>query len=256
MSITCYILGAHARLAISGAKVKEKSMAAAFSEGETANGRQSDQAFEHIKNEIILCRLAPGAHFSEAELSNRYGLARAATRAALMRLAEVRLVQPVPRHGFVVTPITIVSLRELFELRLMTEPQAAALAVGKIDPARLRAINRSPQHAGSDAEQLAFVESNRAFHREIALATGNSRVFHLLESLADEMQRLVHLGLFGPGGNEAERQNADAQHEALIAAFEVGDAKAAEQAARLHVEHSRFLAMDRIMGGHTPFAIS
>ena len=121
-------------------------MAAAFSERADTQ-RQSDQAFERIKSAIILCQLPPGAHFSEAEISSRFGLARAATRAALMRLAEVRLVQPVPRHGFVVTPITIASIRELFELRLMIEPKAAALATGKIDVARLRAINRSPQHA-------------------------------------------------------------------------------------------------------------
>jgi DNA-binding GntR family transcriptional regulator len=190
------------------------------------------------------------------ELSERFGLARAATRAALMRLAEVGLVEPVPRHGFVVTPITIASIRELFELRMIVEPQAAALAVGKIDPAKLRALNRSPQHAGSDAEQLAFVESNRAFHGEIAIASGNSRLVQLLESLADEMQRLVHLGLFGSCGNETEQRSADAQHEALIAAFEKGDAKAAEQAARLHIEHARSLVMDRIVSGLVPLSLA
>jgi DNA-binding GntR family transcriptional regulator len=231
-------------------------MTIAFSKAEAPSQRQSDQAFEAIKNEIILCRLAPGARFSEAELSDRYNFGRAATRAALMRLAEVRLVQPVPRHGFVVTPITIASIRELFELRLIAEPQAAALAVGKIDAAKLRALNRSPQNAGSDPEQLAFVESNRGFHRAIAAATGNSRLFNLLESLADEMQRLVHLGLFGPGGSEAERRNADAQHEALIAAFEHGDAKAAELAARLHIEHARSLAMDCVVNGSAAFAFA
>lgn len=230
-------------------------MATVFSESDTNSQRQSDSAFERIKAEIILCRLAPGAHFSEAELSHRFGFARAATRAALMRLAEVRLVQPVPRHGFVVTPITIASVRELFELRLMTEPQAAALATGKVDVTRLRTINSSPQHAGNDAEQIAFVESNRAFHREIAAATGNGRLFHLLESLADEMQRLVHLGLFGPGGSDAERQSADRQHEALIAAFEASDAKAAERAALLHIEHSRALAMDCIVNGNLPLSL-
>lgn len=229
-------------------------MAAAFSERADTQ-RQSDQAFERIKSAIILCQLPPGAHFSEAEISSRFGLARAATRAALMRLAEVRLVQPVPRHGFVVTPITIVSIRELFELRLMIEPKAAALATGRIDVARLRAINRSPQHAGSDADQLAFVESNRAFHRYIAAGAGNSRLFHLLESLADEMQRLVHLGLFGPTGSESERRHADAQHEALLAAFEAGDAEAAENAARVHIEHSRGLAMDSIINGRSPLSL-
>jgi DNA-binding GntR family transcriptional regulator len=231
-------------------------MGTAISENEQTDRRQSDQAFKKIKDEVILCRLAPGARFSEAELSERLGLARAAARAALMRLAEVGLVEPVPRHGFVVTPITIASIRELFELRVIAEPQAAALAVGNIDPAKLRALNRSPQDAGSDAEQLAFVESNRAFHREIAVATGNSRLVQLLESLADEMQRLVQLGLFGSDGNEAEQRNADAQHEALIAAFERGDAKAAEQAARLHIEHARSLVMNRIMSGLAPLSLA
>ncbi len=223
---------------------------------QTSNPRQSDQALARLKHEIISCRLAPGAHFSEVELSSRYGLARAATRAALTRLAETGLVQPVPRHGFVVTPITLASLKDLFELRLMIEPQATAMAVGRLDPARLRAVNAAPQLAKTPGDQLAFVDSNRAFHGEIAKAAGNRRLAALLETLADEMQRLVHLGLFGRPGNEANQRDADAQHEALIAAFEAGDAKAAEQAARHHIEHSRALAMDEIMKGLAPLELA
>lgn len=218
--------------------------------------RQSDQAFEQIKREIILCRLAPGTRFSEAELSAMLGLGRAATRAALTRLGDTGLVQPIPRHGYLVTPITMASIRELFELRLIVEPAAAALAVGNVDPARLRTINEPPQAASSEAERLAFVDSNRALHREIAAATGNSRLFTLLESLADEMQRLVHLGLFSAQTGDVERENADRQHEALIAAIEAGDAAAAEEAARFHVEHSRSLAMAAMMTARWPVEVS
>jgi len=64
-------------------------MAKAFSRIDAQSERQSDQALKLIKNAIILCQLPPGTSFSEAELSGRFGLARAATRAALMRLAEV-----------------------------------------------------------------------------------------------------------------------------------------------------------------------
>lgn len=222
----------------------------------TAIERQSDQAFEQIKREIILCRLAPGTRFSEAELSAMLGLGRAATRAALTRLGDTGLVQPIPRHGYLVTPITMVSIRELFELRLIVEPAAAALAVGNVDPARLRTINQPPQAASSEAERLAFVDSNRALHREIAAATGNARLFTLLESLADEMQRLVHLGLFGAQAGDVEREDADRQHETLIAAIEAGDAAAAQEAARLHVEHSRSLAMAAMMTARWPVKVS
>lgn len=220
-----------------------------------APGRQSDRAYDVIRGEIVLCRLAPGSRFSEAELSERLGLARAATRAALTRLAEARLVQPVPRHGFVVTPITVASIRELFELRLILEPKAAALAAGRIDVARLRALDRAPQHARTEAEQLAFVESNRAFHREIAAAAGNRRLFDLLETLADEMQRLVHFGLFGPGRTRKEQEEAEAEHDALVAAFAARDAEAAERAARLHIAHSQDMAMQRLAAGRHDLAL-
>ncbi len=233
-----------------------QSVEAAIPNSATLNARQSDQAFERLKGEIISCHLAPGAHFSEAELSLRFGIARAATRAALMRLAQVGLVQPFARHGFVVSPITIASVRELFELRLMTEPQAAAMAVNRIDTKRLRAINRAPQDATTQAEQISFVQANRAFHREIAAATGNGRVLHLLESLADEMERLVHLGLFTAGGSLNDQRDADQQHEAMIAAFEARDAVAAERASKLHIEHARGLAMDRLIGGYANLALS
>jgi DNA-binding GntR family transcriptional regulator len=227
--------------------------AAGMPQGST---RQSDQAFTLLKNEIVKCRLAPGAHFSEAELSQRYGLARAATRAALVRLADVRLVQPVPRHGFIVTPISLSSIRELFQLRLIAEPQATALAVGTIDLVGLREINQSPRLAGNDEAQLAFVKSNRDFHRAIAEATGNGRLCHLLETIADEMERLVHLGLFGPKGSDAERRDADAQHEALIAAFEDGDKLAAEACAKLHIQHAQSLVMTHILDDKSGLALN
>ncbi len=221
-------------------------------EGSAATERQSDQAFEQIKRDIILCRLAPGTRFSEAELSQLLGLGRAATRAALTRLGDTGLIQPIPRHGYVVTPITMASIRELFELRLIIEPAAAALATGKVDVTQLRAINIAPQHAGSEGEQLAFVDSNRAFHRAIAAATGNRRLIALLESIGDEMQRLVHLGLFGAASKESEREAADRQHEELIEALASGDADAVREAARNHVEHARSQAIGGLMSVDWP----
>ncbi len=217
--------------------------------------RQSDQAFEQIKRDIILCHLAPGTRFSEAELSAMLGLGRAATRAALTRLGDTGLIQPIPRHGYVVTPITMTSIRELFDLRLILEPAAAALATGKVDVARLRSINSAPQQAVSESQRLAFVDSNRAFHRTIAAATGNRRLFALLEDIGDEMQRLVHLGLFGEASQDAERRAADRQHEDLIAALASGNPEAARDAARRHVEHARGLAIAALMNADWPVEI-
>jgi DNA-binding GntR family transcriptional regulator len=211
--------------------------------------RQSDAAFAMLKDEIVACRLVPGSSFSEAALSLKFGLPRAATRAALIRLAEQRLITPVARHGYTVVPITIQSIRELFQLRLIAEPKAAALATDRVDVAELRRLNKAPQRARTDHERLAFVTANRAFHRVIAAGTNNGRLYALLDSLADEGERLVHLGLFGPGSNDTDRAAADNGHKALLAAFEARDRAAAEQAAAQHVEHARAIVLARLMDG-------
>ena len=218
--------------------------------------RQSDAAFAMLKSEIIACRLAPGSSFSETALSLRFGLAKAATRSALTRLAELRLVLPVARHGYTIAPITVQSIRELFEVRLIAEPKAAALAAGRVDPGALRRLNKAPQQARTANEMLAFVAANRTFHRAIAAATGNARLYAILDTLADEGERLVHLGLFGPGSGEPDRAAADDGHEALIAAMEASDPIAAERAAAAHVEHARDIALARVLSGAANIPIS
>lgn len=230
--------------------------AASPAAAEPGEPRQSDAAFAVLKGEIIACRLAPGSSFSEAALSDRYALARAAARAALTRLAEQRLVLPVARHGYTVAPVTLQSIRELFQLRLIAEPKAAALAVGQVDTSALRRLNRAPQHAHTADDRIAFVAANRAFHRTIALATGNIRLATLLETLADEGERLVHLGLFGPGSDDGDRTTADAGHEALITALEARDAAAAEAAAIEHIEHARDIVLARVIAGHIDLPIN
>jgi DNA-binding GntR family transcriptional regulator len=217
--------------------------------GTAESTRQSDAAFAMLKTEIIACRLAPGSSFSEAALSMRFGLAKAATRSALTRLAELRLVLPVARHGYTVAPVTVQSIRELFEVRLIAEPKAAALAAGRVDTVALRRLNKAPQHAQTADDRLAFVAANRAFHRAIAAATGNARLYAILDTLADEGERLVHLGLFGSGSGEQDRAAADEGHEALIAALEASDPTAAERAAVDHVEHARNIALARLLSG-------
>jgi DNA-binding GntR family transcriptional regulator len=227
--------------------------------GASGSARQSDQAYDLLKDEIILCRLLPGDDFSEIELSTRYSLARAATRAALIRLTQIGLVQPVPRHGFRISPVTIVSIKELFELRLIVEPQVAAMAVGRVDTVQLRQINRQPQAARSAEEQLEFLDSNRTFHRVIAMATGNMRLVQLLESIADEMTRLIHLGLFSDQSagqrQNLNRQEADAQHEALIVAFEARDIDAAHRASVAHIEHARQMVLDQIINSRPSISL-
>ena len=144
--------------------------------GAASKLRQSDAAYLRLKNDIITCQLAPGSQFSELDLSTHYGMGRAALRSALTRLCEIGLLQSIPRRGFQVTPITVKSVTDLFDLRLIIEPKVAELAATKIDAGVLRSLNAHPQDARSASEQIAFLTSNHAFHCAIAAANRKSTV--------------------------------------------------------------------------------
>ena len=223
--------------------------------GAPPEARQSDRAFDVLKAEIVSCRLRPGSSVSEAVLAERFGFGRAATRSALTRLSALRLVLPVPRAGHTIAPITVQSIQELFELRLMLEPHAARLAAGRVDVDALRRTNRSPQSSRSDREKLSFVAANRAFHLLIAESTRNERLVAVLEALGDEAERLVHVGLFGHGSCEQDRSDADDDHQAIISAFERNDADAAADAMAVHIERSRDAVLARVNSGPSRWAV-
>src|SRR5262245_53345201 len=100
--------------------------------------RLGDQAYDRIKEDIVVCRLRPGAEVTEAGLAQHYELGLAPIRAALSRLSQEGLVNVIPRRGYVITPITIQTVKEVFDLRLLLEPAAARAAAGRVNGDLLR----------------------------------------------------------------------------------------------------------------------
>ncbi|MEM7078503.1 MAG: GntR family transcriptional regulator [Pseudomonadota bacterium] len=212
----------------------------------------AEEAYQRLKADIVMCRLAPGARFSELQLSEHYTLGRAALRSALTRLCASGLVESIPRRGYAIAPITVKSVTDLFDLRLLLEPQVAERATPHIDVDLLRELNRKPQDVRAEEEQLAFLHSNQAFHVAIAQATGNQRTVELISDLFEESTRLVNLGLFAqPGSTQATNRQLqqDAQHEALLDAFARRDAAAAWDAAASHVRSSKEHVLAQILRG-------
>ena len=209
-----------------------------------------EQAYELLKSDIVLCKHAPGAEVTEAGLAEHYRLGRAPIRSALSRLCQDGFVNVVPRRGYVIAPITLKGVQEIFELRLILEPAAARIATGHVDLVRLRTNNSGPTASNSAKQNLRFLMSNRAFHLAVAEAAGNDRLAQSIATLHDEMVRLLHLGLFS-SGREPDAMQIDyelqrAQHDALIEALAAGDPAGAERAAAAHIEHSRDLVLRAI----------
>jgi DNA-binding GntR family transcriptional regulator len=188
-------------------------------------------AHERLRHAIVRLELQPGAPVSEAQLVARFGFSKAAVRAALARLRAERLVLAEPRRGHVIAPLTIRDVGEIYDLRLLLEPPAAAAAAGRIAPdelAHLRARSEPALDLDDPASVDRFMDANRAVHVSVATAGGNRRAALIVARLLDDSERARLVALRAGAGGRGLR--ARDEHRALLAALEAGDG---DEAARL-----------------------
>lgn len=156
----------------------------------------TEAAYQALKRDIVRCELEPGCRVTEAELVARYRTGRAAIRTALSRLYQERLVQVLPRQGYVVAPITLKHVRDSGAVRLLLEPPAARAAAGRADIGELRRLEaeyRAHDDLRTGEHLEAFMQANAAFHMTVARASDNRRLIELIASLLVEMERSFHL---------------------------------------------------------------
>ncbi len=137
-----------------------------------------DAAYGRLRHAIVRLELPPGTPVSEQRLMERYGVSKAAVRAALARLRADGLVLAEPRRRHVIAPLTLRDVREIYDLRLLLEPAAAAEAAGRLEPAelvRLEQLGATTLDIEDPDSMERFMAANRAVHVAVAEAAGNGR---------------------------------------------------------------------------------
>jgi DNA-binding GntR family transcriptional regulator len=156
------------------------------------------KAYEIVKGEIITCALEPGQQIVQSHLAERYHIGLTPVREALQRLAQEGFVQPIPRFGYIVSPVTLSDVREIFELRSIVESAAARLAAVRGLQEKLHEILANADFTYVYKERQSytdFLAHNADFHRSVAVAARNQRLVDLVSKLLDELTRVFHLGL-------------------------------------------------------------
>jgi DNA-binding GntR family transcriptional regulator len=167
-------------------------------------------AYERLRRAIVRVELAPGTRVSEAQLVDSYRLSKAAVRAALARLRAEGLVRAEPRRGHVITALTMRDVVEIYDLRLLLEPPAAAAAAATLDRAELKRLRAlaEPDVDFDDPDSLErFLRANRSIHLAITAAAGNRRAAQIVERLLDDSERarLVALRPVPPAAASARK---------------------------------------------------
>ena len=202
----------------------------------------TERAVAAIRRDILVTRVAPGAALSEASLAEAMQLGKAPVRAALARLAEEGLVTAIPRRGWVVSLVTIRDIHEVFDLRLLLEPEAARRAAGRVDATelhRLDAVCAAGYRPEAGDSAAAFLAANQAFHVAVAELSGNARLARQVDRLLDESTRMLVLGL-----RRRDRSGEMAhEHQALIEALALGRPEEAARLMHEQVDASRRMVL-------------
>lgn len=219
-------------------------------DGEAGDGQRSGSAagrvYGILKEQILTCQLQPGSALNEGRLAERLAVSKTPIREALAMLVHEGFVEVLPRQGYRVTDLTLSDVQEIFHLRLLLEPAAAALAAERATAEQLqalRALAEDPPPSGSADDFSAFVQQDRQFHVLLAQASGNSRLGATLGRLLEEIQRLYFAGLDLADSVEEQR----GEHRDLVAALLKGNHHLAHDIAVRQIESSRERVMEALL---------
>jgi DNA-binding GntR family transcriptional regulator len=143
---------------------------------ELSPARESDRIEQELRQLILTLQIEPGLAISEASLIKHYGWGRTPLREAFQRLAEQSLLQVIPHHGVVVTPLSVFEFVEVMDAMAMVIGPAASLACQHLTQDELaqlgQTIGRS-QQAAAQGDYITIAVQDYEFHRLLAIATRN-----------------------------------------------------------------------------------
>jgi DNA-binding GntR family transcriptional regulator len=205
----------------------------------------SSQAYRSIKDDIVTCVLAPGKFMAQVELAETYHLGLTPVREALRQLAQEGFVQPVPRLGYIVSPITPKDVQEIYEMRIILETSSIRLAATRGTDREFEELLESADFSYTYKDRASysrFLSQNKVFHQSIAALSRNSRLVQQVSRTMDELTRVFHLGL--DIRDSAEEMRND--HLTICRAFVDRDANLAERLIRSEILLSRERVMEAL----------
>jgi GntR family transcriptional repressor for pyruvate dehydrogenase complex len=212
--------------------------------------RLYEQIVQQVEDAILKGQLKPGDQLpAERDLAHSFGVSRTAVREAVKTLREKGLVEAYSGRGTFVTNGTSHSIRQsldlmvrinplegsanLAELRLVLEPEIAALAAARIEEQLLSTMREAVEDMDrSLRDPDAYVEADLDFHLALAEAAGNPLILSLLDSIVG-LLREQRSRIFNVDGGPERGQF---HHKRILAAVEQGNPEAAREAMRAHLQ--------------------
>lgn len=201
--------------------------------GTVQRGSLQIEAYEQLKEKIILQELEPGQLVSEAELSKALQIGRTPIRVAIQKLAYEGFVTVLPQRGIVVSEIHVEKHLKLLEVRAELERLMVRAAVRH---ATLAQRNRMGELAQQLIESANAEDSYlfMAILKDIHQLTNEAANNEILSTVINIVQGLSRRFWFAHHGQFADLNDAAQLHARRIQAImEKDEERAIESCDRL-----------------------
>jgi DNA-binding GntR family transcriptional regulator len=203
------------------------------------------QIHDQLLGRILRRELEPGERISPPEIAAALGVSITPVRDAVNQMAAEGLVTVTPRRGTVVSPVSIRDIEELYEIRLMIEPEAAELAASRATPDELASVQELAERLESgpagraggvdDLETyLQEIATDAELHAAIVQAAHNQRLDTLYAGLRTHVliARAVFPRLYR---GQPHRRG---EHQRVVDAIAARDGGAARDAMAAHLRQA------------------
>ncbi|MFC1438818.1 GntR family transcriptional regulator [Streptacidiphilus sp. N1-10] len=211
----------------------------------------ADTVHDTIRRRLLEHAIEPGAKLNINALALELDVSPTPVREALARLEAEGLALKRTLAGYTAAPLlSVQEFDELFELRMLVEPAAAARAAERADAADLRSLAehlaqmRAARSTDAHEALQPFVQHDALFHDLIAAIGGSALMRATLERLH------AHTHLYRLYFREGIAEDTCREHERILDTLREHDADAAAATMRTHLRRAR----ERLLSSLSPSA--
>jgi len=193
-----------------------------------------EEVYEYLRRMILIGKIPSGERLIEAKLAEELQISRTPVREALNRLEMEKLISPLPKAGYEVRGFNEQEVKEICDIRMVTEALAAKWAASKITSKELKRLDEiiiltDKFIESKEAEKI--VELDTEFHDIICKASRSERIDEINQRLRDHMLKFRMKGLCK--ADVARRSNEG--HKRIANAILEKNMKGIESAFRYHL---------------------
>lgn len=198
-------------------------------------------AYDFIKEKIINCEYMPGDFLDEKLIVSEIGASRTPIREAINKLEQENLLTILPKKGILVTQLSYKDILDIYELRIMLEPQIIVDIGDKIDKQVIKKFMKDVQTLKLNGEAIIHDD---LVHNYFANLQGNQYVINILSAVRTQNNRIRFLNT---RKTSACSNYTLIEHSDIFNAILKDDYVEAANKMRIHIQNSKERTLNTIL---------